>query len=69
MLLSHDVAVNKRPRMKSASYSSTYSCPPGSFHIDCSRASTAFGAPQPGSQYNSTAGLALNPVQFSIPEM
>ena len=66
MLLSHDVAVNTRPRRTNASYSSTYSRTPGSFHIDTSCASTASRAPQPCS---STAGLALNPVQFSTPEM
>ena len=69
MLLSHDVAVNKRLKMTSASYSSTYSCTPDSLDIDTPRASTAFGAPQPGSQYSSTAGLAVNVVHFSIPEM
>ena len=68
MLLSHDVAVNKWPKMTSASYSSTYSCTPDSFNIDPTRASTAFGAPQPGSQYSSTAGVFLNPVRFLIPE-
>ena len=56
--------VRRRPEMASASYSRLIS------YIDyISRASTAFGVPQPGSQYSSTAELALNPVQFSTLEM
>lgn len=63
-LLLCDVAVNKRPKPTSVSYSSTYSCTPDWFGINNSRASTAFGAHQPARQYSSRAGLGLDPVKL-----
>ena len=66
MLLSHDVAVKKKAKVTSAPHSSCYRCNPDVLHKGTSRASTTFGVPQPGSQYSSTAGLTVIPVQFSI---
>ena len=62
MLLSYDLAVNKGPKTTRSWWSSTYSCTPDSFHTGSSLASTAFGVPEPGSQYGSTAALAVNPL-------